>query len=232
MTRRYYAHELPSEGGIVSLSSEESRHAIKVMRIEIGEKVALFDGCGSESMAEVVELTRDQCRLRTEPAQPVNREPHCEIHLAIALPKPDRSRELIERLTELGVKTVTPLIAQRTQRPPSASVLQKLRRGVIEACKQCGRNQLLEVRDPLPALDFFATSIRGVGWIAHPTEGANPMAEARSFDRVTAAVGPEGGWTEDEIAAAIAHGYRPIHLGKRIYRIETAATVIAAMLTD
>ena len=72
----------------------------------------------------------------------------------------------------------------------------------------------------------------GVAWIAHVADGTDAIIPAGSFDCVTAAVGPEGGWTEEEYAAAVSHGFQPVQLGKRVYRIETAATVIAAMLTS
>jgi len=232
MTRRYFAPELPTGGGHVTLSSEESQHAIRVMRVAVGDRVTLFDGDGSEAFAEVFELGRNQCHVRADPPQSVNREPRCQIHLAIAFPKPDRARELIERLTELGVHTVTPLVANRTQRPPSDSLLDKLRRGVIEASKQCERNQRMEIRSPTAATEFFTEPSDGARWIAHACDDATPIADVIRPDHVTAAVGPEGGWTEEEVAAATGNGFLPIHLGKRIYRIETAATVIAALLSD
>ncbi|MDG2223829.1 MAG: RsmE family RNA methyltransferase [Rubripirellula sp.] len=231
MTRRYFASELPPAGGLVALSTEESQHAIRVMRLQLGDQVMLFDGNGAEAEAKVADLGRNRCELQVQTVQLISREPPCELELAIALPKPDRARELIERLTELGVKSVTPITAQRTQRPPSSSLLQKLRRGVIEACKQCQRNQLMEVHDPRPSLEFFADKPSGVCWIAHPVESRQPIIAGEALGQVTAAIGPEGGWTEEETAIAIDNGYQPIDLGKRIYRIETAATVIASILT-
>jgi 16S rRNA (uracil1498-N3)-methyltransferase len=232
MTRRYYAPDLPADGGVVVLSPEESQHAIRVMRVEVGDHVTLFDGCGHEAEASVIRVGKKECELQAQPPRHLDREPRCAIHLAVALPKPDRSKELIERLTELGVRTLTPLVAERTQRPPTLSLLEKLRRGVTEACKQSERNQLMEIHEPKSSLDFLREPGDGVRWIAHPAPDAILVPEARSLDHVTAAVGPEGGWSETEYAAAMENGYQPIHLGKRIYRIETAATVIAAMLAD
>lgn len=231
MTRRYFAPELPSGGGLVTLSAEESRHAIRVMRVSEGDEVTLFNGDGREAQAKVVELGRNECQLQTFAPESVDREPSIEVHIAVALPKPDRARELIERLTELGVKSLTPLVAARSQRPPSRSLLEKLRRGVIEACKQCGRNRLLEIRETEQAMNFFQMPKTGSSWIAHVAPDAVPIAEATTADSVTAAVGPEGGWTDDEVQCARENGYQAIDLGKRIYRIETAATVIAAKVT-
>jgi 16S rRNA (uracil1498-N3)-methyltransferase len=234
MTRRYFVPDLSIPGGLTTLPDAESQHAIRVMRVKVGDLIELFDGKGNQAEATITQLTRNDCHCESRPAATVDREPARAIHLGIALPKPERARELIERLTELGVKTVTPLVADRSQRPPSDSVIEKLRRGVVEACKQCGRNQLLEIRPTVQAANFFseaAGSKSTTRWIAHPAPEAMSPQAAQPAREITAAIGPEGGWTDAEFHLAIEHGFQPIQLGKRIYRIETAATVIAAVLT-
>lgn len=232
MTRRYFVPDLPQTGGLVALPDSEAQHAIRVMRVQIGDPVTLFDGKGSESNAVINQLTRNKCCCDCEPPEWVDREPVRAIHFGIALPKPDRARELIERLTELGVKSITPLIAERTQRPPSESLLEKLRRGAIEACKQCGRNELLKVLPTQSATDFFTSSDAGTRLIAHFSGESTPLDASMEASIVTTAIGPEGGWTDDEVQLAIDHGFKPVNLGQRIYRIETAATAIASVLVS
>ncbi len=232
MTRRYFVPDLPPHGGSVALPGSEAQHAVRVMRVQMGDAIMLFDGKGSESKAIISRLARSECHCDAEPSERVDREPARAIHLGIALPKPDRARELIERLTELGVKSVTPLTAQRTQRPPSDSLLEKLRRGVIEASKQCGRNQLLEVLPTRCATDFFRSSDEAARLIAHLSGESTALDAATESGIVVAAIGPEGGWTDDEFRLATECGFEPINLGKRIYRVETAATAIAAVLTS
>lgn len=229
MTRRYFVPDLPISGGLVSLSEAESQHASRVMRVQVGDGLVLFDGRGKQANARFVEVGRKQCHCQAEPALSVNRETQREIHLAIALPKPDRSRELIERLTELGVCSLTPLIASRTQRPPTDALLAKLRRGVIEACKQSGRNQLMDLLVPMQAEDFFKNCAQGTKWIAHPAmeKLSHDLPPSGVFH---VAIGPEGGWTDDEVELAVSQSFKPVDLGARIYRIETAATTLAAIL--
>ncbi|MFK8112259.1 MAG: 16S rRNA (uracil(1498)-N(3))-methyltransferase [Rubripirellula sp.] len=232
MTRRYYVPELPAAGGLITLPDTESHHAIRVMRVKIGEEIELFDGKGSQSQATICELSRNECHCDSLPASIVDREPACNVHLGIALPKPDRARELIERLSELGVQSVTPIVASRTQRPPSESLLEKLRKGIIEACKQSGRNQLLQIEPTLSSTEYFGNaSPDATRVISHPSPDAQRISEVGTLN-VQAAIGPEGGWTDDEFADAVARGFTPVDLGKRIYRIETAATVIAAVLVS
>ena len=230
MTRRYFVPDLPPDGGVVALPSTEAQHATRVMRVQVDDSITLFDGKGSESKAIITGLARNECDCDAEPCELVNREPARAIHIGIALPKPDRARELIERLTELGVKSVTPLTAERTQRPPSDSLLEKLRRGVIEACKQCGRNELLRVLAPQPATDFFASGDETTRLIAHISRESTALDVSMESSTVIAAIGPEGGWTDHEVRLATDHGFQPINLGKRIYRIETAATVVASVM--
>jgi 16S rRNA (uracil1498-N3)-methyltransferase len=230
MTHRYFAAELPPHGGLIELSDAEARHALVVMRVKVGQDVTLFDGQGHESRAVIVQVGRNQCICQSQRPESIDREPSRSVHLGIALPKPERARELIERLTELGVETVSPLIAQRTQRPPSDSLIEKLRRGVIEACKQCGRNRLLQIAPTVKVADFFAAREDAVRLIAHISAESTPLASFKTAASIVAAVGPEGGWTDDEMKLATEHGFTAVNLGKRVYRIETAATVLASVL--
>jgi len=233
VTRRYYLPEIPTAKTIATLPPAESQHAIKVMRIQVGDSIELFDGVGNQASAMVSSVTRKDCHCTVEAAEPVDREPSCNLTLAIALPKPDRCREMVERLTELGVRRIAPIVAKRTQRGPSPSVIDKLRRAVIEACKQSGRNVLMDIADPGSLDDFVRqTNETDIKWIAHPD--GEPMTSQIANDRSSAIalIGPEGGWTEDEVALSIDAGYEKIGLGKRIYRIETAATYIASRLID
>ncbi|WP_146593186.1 RsmE family RNA methyltransferase [Novipirellula galeiformis] len=239
MTRRYYCPNLPLKGGKVALLDTEAQHAIRVMRANAGDGITLFDGQGNEADATIDAVTRRECFCSANPSTRPNRESTTSLHLGIALPKPDRCRELIERLTEIGVRTVTPVVAARTQREPSAALLEKLRRTVIEACKQSGRNRLMTIQAPVTTATFVAEPAvpSETRWIAHPNDecedvlrsppASRPDEETKSY---LVAVGPEGGWTDDEVALASQHGFQCLPLGNRIYRIETAAVVIAARL--
>ncbi|TWU46745.1 RsmE family RNA methyltransferase [Rubripirellula reticaptiva] len=230
MTRRYFVPDLPRNGGLVPLPSEEAQHAIRVMRIRVDDPMTLFDGCGYEAEATVISLGRNKCQCQAEVASAINREPACKVHMAIALPKPDRAKELVERLTELGVASLTPILGKRSQRPPKDTFLEKLRRASVEACKQSGRNQLMEIHDTVSAIDYFESTIEGPRLIAHPTQSTASLDSFRNAPVLTTAIGPEGGWTDEEIEIATRHGFLGVDLGSRIYRIETAAVVVAAVL--
>ena len=228
MTRRYFVSDLPHSGGVIRLPDSEAQHALRVMRVQVGQTVTLFDGCGRESKATIESVSKRECICAALPARTVDREPSTWVELGIALPKPDRAKELVERLTELGVKRVTPIVADRTQRKPSDSMIEKLNRIVIEACKQSGRNELMVISEPIEFQSFCSSSTELARWIAHPD---GPLLSELSIDQTTKhtiAIGPEGGWAEEELEFAFQSGFQPIGLGKRIYRVETAAVVTAS----
>ncbi len=230
MTQRYFVDELPAAGGHVSLSDQESQHASRVMRLQVGDEITLFDGQGCEAKATVFQIDRRHCQCDASPAMLVSREASVQLHLAIAFPKPDRAKEMIERLTELGVASVTPILTQRCQRPISPSVLEKSRRVVVEASKQCGRNQLLDIRQPIALSRYLETAVPDSGdrWMLHTNIGA-AVIEGSPASQVTGLVGPEGGFTAQEVVLAQEHGFVAYSLGSRILRIETAAVALAAI---
>ena len=238
MTRRYFLPDFPPNGVPISLPPPESMHAIKVMRVQVGESFQVFDGRGRQADATVVNVSRNDCQIRLDSPEWVDREPKRKVSLAIAMPKPDRCRELIERLSELGVTRVTPIHAERTQRSPSANLIEKLRRAVIESCKQSNRNVLMEITDPLTLNSYLHDYSNNsdlslpIQWIAHPDGQPVQSLSIPSSDPVSILIGPEGGWTDQEIANSISAGFQKVGLGKRIYRIETAATYLAARLID
>lgn len=211
----------------VRLSGPEAHHLLHVMRATVGARVTLFDGSGAEFPAEVVALGRADATLRVQERVTADREPAIAVTIGVALPKGDRQKTLVEKLTELGVARLTPLETERGVATAKPAALEKLRRLVVEASKQCGRNRLMAI-DEATALDRFfeANAEAGERLLAHP--GGEPLPERDDSVRsVAIAVGPEGGFTDDEATAAIRGGWRAVSLGERLLRVETAAIACA-----
>jgi 16S rRNA (uracil1498-N3)-methyltransferase len=147
--------------------------------------------------------------------------------MAAPVPKGDRAQFLIEKLTEIGVSRYTPLHTERAVIHPGAGRLEKMHRYVIEASKQCGRNILMEIGEPIAWTAYCSDArLPAARFLAHPQGGqAKPVFEGD----VTLAVGPEGGFTTQEINIATENDWQLVTLGTRILRIETAAIVLAAM---
>lgn len=240
MNRRFFS-ETPITGDSVTLADSEAHHLLHVLRATVGDQVTLFDGSGHEFAAEVSELGRREVGLRVVSKQVADRESPRNVTLAVALPKGDRQKTLVEKCVELGVATLIPLTTERGVAQPKMSALQKLRRGVIEASKQCGRNRLMEISRATAFSDLVQSdcdakeNADALRVLAHPYD-AVPLDELLGSTThgqpIHAAIGPEGGFSDDEIALAVQGGWQPIQLGARILRIETAAIAIAARLAN
>ncbi|MBX7103921.1 MAG: 16S rRNA (uracil(1498)-N(3))-methyltransferase, partial [Gemmataceae bacterium] len=227
MADRFYV-SFPIAPGELLLQGPEAHHLATVRRFRPGDSVILFTGDGSEYPAEVLAVGKKDVTLRLgEPLRPVRELPG-KLEVAAAVPKGDREEFLIEKLTELGVTRFVPLITARSVVVPKQ---ERLQRTVIEASKQCGRNVLMEVAAPTRFADYLAGSTATERYLAHTGTGPDAkspaeLARAAGFD-VTIAVGPEGGFTDEEFAQAVRSGWQPLHLGSRVLRIETAAVAAA-----
>jgi 16S rRNA (uracil1498-N3)-methyltransferase len=235
-----------------ALDGPEAHHLLHVMRVAVGKSVTLFDDSGAEFIAIVESLGRSHVELRVTERLEINRELPFALIAGIALPKGDRQKWLVEKLTELGVTALVPLVTERGVAQPTASALDRLRRSVIEAAKQCGRNRLMQVHEPQSWHDWISMqTIPGVGSLGlsrpsprngvlqpletrrllshpggrplHPSVDCNPLP-------TQLAIGPEGGFTDGEVATAIAAGWQTVDLGPRLLRVETAAVALAAAL--
>jgi len=232
MSCRYFVAE-PISGSHAVLTEQEAHHLLHVMRLGEGDEVLLFDGSGAEFPARVEKTTRREVHLAVLARRAVDRELPLQVVLAVALPKGDRQKWLVEKAVELGVGRLIPLRCERSVAQPGKQTLRRLERTVIEASKQCGRNRLMQIADPV---DWAALAAEPpdncMRYLAHPgapsgTELSLP-AEKKSAQ---VAIGPEGGLSDEEIAIGIEHDWHLLSLGKRILRIETAAVAVAAHLS-
>lgn len=233
MSSRFF-HPDPIAAQRVALDGPEAHHLLHVGRAEVGQGVTLFDGSGAEFAAVIEKLGRSSVGLRIVERIEADRELPCELNVGVALPKGDRQRWLVEKLTELGVSVLVPLVTERGVAQPSAGALDRLRRSVIEASKQCGRNRLMQIAEPQACDQWVSQSQTVAGerrFIAHPS--GLPLSDLElSPQRPTRiAIGPEGGFTEAEVAAATGAGWQAVALGPRILRVETAAVALAAAVT-
>lgn len=234
MSERYFVAP-PVSGERAALTDGEAHHAIHVMRVGPGTEVVLFDGSGAEFEARVDRVGRKEVELVVVSRREVDRELPFELVLGVALPKGERQRWLVEKAVELGVGRIVPLVTSRSVARPTPGALTRLRRTVIEASKQCGRNRLATIDNPLDWTEFVAQpqdAHRRL--LAHPDAGRDqkklPTATIDEPGPVTLAIGPEGGFTDDEVALAATAGWQTVDLGSRTLRIETAAVFMISVV--
>lgn len=230
MHDRYFVSS-PICGDRALLSGGEAHHLIHVMRAKPGDEVILFDGTGGEFPAAITVLGRANVELVVGRRRDIDREAQRKVTLGVALPKGDRQRWLVEKSVELGIARLVPLKSERSAICPSASAATRLQRAVIEASKQCRRNRLLEIAPAMDWPEFIqnaSTAARRL--VAHPNKELTcqpPLARTDHLE-IVLAIGPEGGWTDVELAQAVASGWETVDLGPRILRTETAALALAA----
>lgn len=229
MPRRFYS-AVDVSADSLELTGREAHHLQRVLRMQPGESVWLFDGQGHEVLAEIVSIDRDVVRLQVTERREFTPSTTLPVTIATGVPKGDRFRWLIEKATELGVHRLIPLITQRSIVDPGQGKLDKLRQTIVESCKQCGRTQLMELTEPLTWRDCLTTEFPGRDvWIAHPHGEPVSSQSLSSALPSLFLIGPEGGFTDSEVEEAINAGARRMQLGPRILRIETAAVAIATL---
>lgn len=230
MSERFFV-ETPPVAGRALLTGDEARHLARVLRARVGDEVHLFDGRGRSWPARVARIGRSEVEFTIGDLleSPLPQGP--AVTLAVALPKGERQKWLVEKLTELGVARLVPLVTERGVAEATAGAIERMQRGVIEACKQCGRDRLLEIGQPITVAEIVATKPAvALGIVAAPAAEPLDRIDWRQAAEVIGLVGPEGGFTTAELGAADAAGWPRVSLGPHVLRIETAAIALAARL--
>lgn len=228
MADRFYTPQ-PLAPGPVSLDGDEAKHLGTVRRFGPGDRVCLFNGDGREYPATVTAVSKRSVDLTVLAVAVPIRERLAALVVACALPKGDRFDFLLEKLVELGVTRFVPLISERSVVVPKADKREKWERAVIEASKQCGRNVLMAVEDPMPFAEWIRRNDSpATRFVLHTGPSFVPVASGDAAAVV--AVGPEGGFTDREVELACSAGWQVRSLGPRTLRTETAAIAAAALL--
>ena len=242
MSERYYwpsDQSQPLLNMTGTLSGDESHHLTRVMRQKTGDLVTLFDGKGHEFLAEITDARKDRVSFVIREHRDVDTEAYRQVTIALSLPKGDRQKWLVEKLTELGCHRLILLQTDRAVVQCSDQVIERLQRQVLEATKQCNRSRLMQVLPERTIAGCVSDSVDVVGWIAHPRcdgdFGQNDLSRLMQTalpQRVLVLIGPEGGFTRQEVEQAVERGLLPLDLGPRILRVETAAIMLTTIMAS
>ena len=233
MTNRVFVDDLSKAE--VRIEDSEAHHVLNVLRMKTGDYVELFDGIGTAAIGRITATSRRHAQVRIESRSAAQPDALPRLSVAAAPAKGDRLKWMVEKLTELGVHQLVLLQTERTIVSPGDTKLDKLRASVIGACKQCRRNQLMSVQPltPLKQLLQDSTQQHNNLVIAHPTDdsasGLTTWNPSQSISDSLLLIGPEGGFTSDEVEQAAQAGARLICWPRTILRIETAAVALAAV---
>jgi 16S rRNA (uracil1498-N3)-methyltransferase len=235
--RRFYAAPEQFKENSVQLSLEESRHLRDVLRLRAGDEVYIFDGAGKEFHCRVTETGKGKSVAELEligEVAPPSPESPLNLTLAIALLKGEKFDLVIQKATELGVTVIIPLQTKRSDiklknGEDANKKLERWRRVALEAAKQCGRAVVPEISSPVNFAEFAVAKNDDRTVVLFAERGGENFGELKA-EKITAIVGPEGGWDDDELSLAANNGVRIITLGGRILRAETAGIVVTALL--
>ncbi len=252
---RYYVPDL-ADDGIVALPEDEAHHAVRVRRESVGNRCVVFDGQGKVADAVFREIEKRKASVEVRSIKNSPRDLPGEVLLGVSMPKGDRQKDVVEKACELGIHRLVPIVSERSVSMPDSGSSLKWQRYVIEACKQCERNRLMQIDSPISFREWLElhsktsdeTNDEALGnrqsslrLIAHPNHGNEDDIDSvlrmlsiqnASASSIRIAIGPEGGFVGHEVQLAVESGWQTLALGERILRVETAvcaAGVLAGM---
>jgi 16S rRNA (uracil1498-N3)-methyltransferase len=217
----------------ITLSAEESHHAISVLRLKAGETVSIFDGAGRRATGNVQNAHRRRLTVLVTEVEVLPFDLSLQLTLAVAMPRAARQGYLVEKCTELGVAAIWPVTSDRSVAAPKAGALEKWKRRGVEAAKQSRRAWVPAIR-PTQTFDESIQLLAGfdLACIADadcPSKGMLDVIDGLpEGGSLIVFVGPEGGWSPDERRAAVEAGAVPVSLGPTVLRTETAAVAACA----
>ena len=220
-------------GDRVTLDRAAAKHLVKVLRLQVGAEVCIFDGCGTEIEGRILRASTAGVELALGQRRRVVSS-SVAITLLQSVPRGDRMDFIVQKTTELGITRIVPVLSSRGMVKPPAGKSQRWQAIAQEAARQSGRADVPEVAEPL-ALDVAlagAGAAGGTRLVFWEEERALPLRQVLAQlepTPITLLIGPEGGFSAQEVASARAQGFRVVGLGPRILRVETAALVAVAL---
>ena len=232
---RIYTAEPLKTGTEVTLRDSAARHIGQVLRKRVGDPLVLFDGRGEEFAATIQEINKNRVRVEVAQATTPATESSLQLSLWHGLCRSGRMDNVIQKATELGVSAIQPVLTERgivkLDAAKAAKRVEHWQAVAISACEQSGRSIVPQILVPLKLSDALKQLDKTqCALLLHP-DGKTSLATAISADTATIVLtGPEGGFTDSEVAAATAAGFTAVSLGKRIMQTETAPVVALGLV--
>lgn len=239
---RFFIKSQNISGGMAFLAGSEAEHLKRVLRLKAGEIVEVFDGQGRCWAALIVNTGDDGVvKLKIIGENKAEAEPSIRITLFQGLPKSDKMDYIVQKTTELGISRIVPIETRNTVFKVRAGrmpgKIERWQRIALEAAKQCGRSVIPDIQEPV-LFEEALLQAANTGFCIIPYEkeqaaGLKRMLELmarESRDGIGVFIGPEGGFTVDEVEAAVRAGVKPVTLGPRILRTETAGLAVVSII--
>jgi len=236
---RIYQPQALQPGTTLTLDDTGFNHAIRVLRLSLHDECRIFNGQGGEYSAHITQLSRKNATVFLGNYCPDNHSSALDIHLGQVMSRGDRMDFVVQKATELGVTTITPLFSERCEVRLNKERLHKKHQHwqhtAISACEQCGLNRIPNIITPMTLNDWLASTSATHRWILHPhsPQAISPHKTTPAIETPTSCavlIGPEGGFSNTEVSHAQQHRFNALTLGPRILRTETAPIVALSLL--
>ncbi|MEI5639461.1 MULTISPECIES: 16S rRNA (uracil(1498)-N(3))-methyltransferase [unclassified Pseudoalteromonas] len=221
-------------GEAVTLDDDAAGHIGRVLRMTTADKVSLFNGQGGEYLCRLSEVSKKKVIAIPESFSDHNVESPLAIHLGQGISRGDKMDFTIQKSVELGVTEITPLFTNRCGVKLSGERLakkhQQWQKIAIAAAEQSGRNTITTVHPPIDLAQWLAQQSNALKVTLHPRAEHSIKTLPYQGEGIRFLVGPEGGFTDEELSATQEQGFIDVRLGPRVLRTETAAlTVLSAL---
>ena len=239
---RIYSDSSLEIGKTFELDDRSDHYLRHVLRIKVGQSITVFNGDGNDYHGTITNIKRKIIQVRlddTEPLINTSKESSLNITLVIGISKGDRMDWVIQKATELGVNNIQPLITNRVDTKLNASREEKKMEHwqsvAISACEQCGRSVVPKLSHPIKITDWLSETRDTLKLVLEPS-GKTLKNLNSELDhppkKIDLLIGPEGGFTQEEIEHAVKENYFTLNLGPRILRTETAPLVAISLIQE
>lgn len=222
---RIHTHQAITPNALLELPEAQSHYLGKVLRMQAGRELVLFNGEGGEFAAQITEVHKKSVIVQVGDFTADNRESPLQLELAIGVSRGERMDWVLQKATELGVTKITPLMTERIEVKLGGERADKKvdhwQQILVSTCEQCQRNLLPVLNEPMKLEDWLAQCDAQLKFVLHHRDSKGLPQEQKPTS-VALLIGPEGGLSEEEIELARAQGFAPLTLGPRVLRTETA----------
>ncbi len=218
----------------LELDATTSHYLQKVLRLREGARITLFNGQGGEYPAVIKACQKRSALVQLGDGVDNNRESPLRIHLGIGLSRGERMDTVVQKATELGVTEISPLFTERCEVKLNDQRMLKRQdhwqKVITSACEQSGRNRIPRVHAPVKLEPFLANADASIKLLMHPADEPGTALPGSGVNSVLVLVGPEGGFSDQEVAQCTHRGFVTFCLGQRILRTETAPLAALSVL--
>ena len=233
---RFFAGNENFSGDSIVLTGTDASHIRKVLRLKAGDNIQVLDGKGFLYEVKLTDVKAQLVKGEIISSEKVNTESPLKIHLGQSLIKGNKFDDVLRKSVELGVETIIPLMTERTVvKSDSDKKIARWQKIAEESCKQCGLSSIPNVSKSVIKLDVFCqqrseADLKLMFWELESENRLKDINPEKPPSSASVLIGPEGGFTIEEVKTARSHGFQTVGLGPRILRAETAPLVVLSLL--